>query len=104
MRSVPPSLARLPFVMALKPRRGTWAYGPDARTPVDAERALAWGGPDDPGDWHPVARTFRDGHAETWWAAEWRMPSVPDSGDHLHNARDARLGWEEVVTGGSGDL
>ncbi|WP_406431215.1 transposase [Streptomyces sp. NBC_01589] len=28
--------AGLPFVMALKPRHGTWAYGPDAHTPVDA--------------------------------------------------------------------
>jgi hypothetical protein len=67
--------AGLPFVMALKPRRGTWAYGPDAHTPVDAARALAWSGPDDPGDWRPVTRTFRDGHTQTWWAA------------------DARLGW-----------
>src|SRR5262249_59318000 len=33
--------AGLPFVLALKPRRGTWAYGPDAHTPVDAARALA---------------------------------------------------------------
>jgi hypothetical protein len=62
--------AGLPFVMALKPRRGTWAYGPDAHTPVDAARALAWDGPDDPGDWTPVTRTFRDGHAETWYAAD----------------------------------
>jgi len=64
------SEAGLPFVMALKPHRGTWAYGPDAHTPVDTARALAWGGPDDPGDWRPVTRTFRDGHAGTWWAAE----------------------------------
>src|SRR6266571_806412 len=67
--------AGLPFVMALKPRRGTWAYGPDAHTPADAARALAWHGPDDPGDWQEVTRTFRDGHTQTWWAA------------------DARLGW-----------
>ena len=33
-------------------------------------RDLAWDGPDDPGDWHPVTRTFRDGHTETWWAAD----------------------------------
>ena len=65
--------AGLPFVMALKPRRGTWAYGPDVHTPVDAARALAWDGPDDPGDWRPVTRTFRDGHTETWWAAEARL-------------------------------
>jgi hypothetical protein len=62
--------AGLPFVMALKPRRGTWAYGPDAHTPVDAARVLAWDGPDDPGDWRPVTRMFRDGHAGTWWAAD----------------------------------
>jgi hypothetical protein len=55
--------------MALKPRRGVWAYGPDAHTPVDAARVLAWHGPEDPGDWSPVTRTFRDGHAETWYAA-----------------------------------
>jgi len=64
------SEAGLPFVMALKPHRGTWAYGADARTPVDAARELAWGGPDEPGDWRPVTRIFRDGHAETWWAGE----------------------------------
>ena len=62
--------AGLPFVMALKPRRGTWAYGADAHTPVDAARDLAWGGPEDPGDWHPVTRAFRDGHAQTWYAAD----------------------------------
>src|ERR1700746_2991860 len=62
--------AGLPFVMALKPRRGTWAYGPDAHTPADAARALARDGPGDPGGWTAVTRTFRDGHTETWWAAE----------------------------------
>ena len=62
--------AGLPFVMALKPRRGTWAYGPDAHTPVDAARALTWHGPDDPGDWQAVTRAFRDGRTETWFAAD----------------------------------
>jgi DDE superfamily endonuclease len=62
--------AGLPFVMALRPRRGTWARAADAHTAVEAARALAWDGPDDPGDWHPVVRTFRDGHAETWRAAD----------------------------------
>ena len=62
--------AGLPFVMALRPRRGTWARAEEAHTPVDAARALAWDGPEDPGDWTPVTRTFRDGHAETWWAAD----------------------------------
>ena len=61
--------AGLPFVMALKPRRGTWAYGEAAHTPVDAARELAWGGPDDPGDGQPATWRLRDGHAETWWDA-----------------------------------
>jgi SRSO17 transposase len=65
--------AGLPFVMALRPRRGTWARAADAHTPVDAARALSWGGPDDPGDWTAVRRTFRDGHAETWWAADAKL-------------------------------
>jgi hypothetical protein len=62
--------AGLPFVMALRPRRGIWARAEDAHTPVEAARALAWGGPDDPGDWKAVTRRFRDGHTETWYAAD----------------------------------
>lgn len=67
--------AGMPFVLALKPRHGTWARGDQAHTPVDAARVLTWGGPGDPGDRNAVIRRFRDGHTETWWAA------------------DARLGW-----------
>ncbi len=61
------TVARLPFVLALKPSHGAWAYGKDAYTPVDAARALTWTDAEDPGDWTPVERTFRDGHTETWW-------------------------------------
>ena len=67
--------AGLPFVMALRPRHGTWAREADAHTPVDAARALAWNGPDDPGGWRPVTRVFRDGHAEAWHAAEATLGS-----------------------------
>ncbi|MET7794880.1 transposase, partial [Micrococcus luteus] len=67
--------AGLPFVMALKPSHGTWSYGKDAYTPADAAGALTWTDPEHPGDWTAVERTFRDGHTETWWAA------------------DAQLGW-----------
>jgi DDE superfamily endonuclease len=69
------SIAGLPFVMALKPSRGTWARRDQAHTPVDAARALAGTSPEEPGDWVEVTRVFRDGHTRTWWAA------------------DARLGW-----------
>ncbi|MFD7281661.1 IS701 family transposase [Streptomyces sp. NPDC059862] len=62
--------ADVPFVMAVKRRRGVWAYGDQAHTPVDAARELAWHGPSRPGDWTPITRTFRDGHTATWWAAD----------------------------------
>ncbi|MFG2716260.1 IS701 family transposase [Streptomyces goshikiensis] len=64
------SEAALPFVVAVKPSHGSWAYGKDAYTPVHAARALTWTDPEHPGDWAPVERTFRDGHTETWWAAD----------------------------------
>jgi hypothetical protein len=76
--------AGVPFVMALKPHRGTWAYGPDVPTPVDAARELAWDGPDEPGDWTAVQRTFRDGHTATWWAADAVFGAWgPDGGTRL---------------------
>nr|WP_281289088.1 transposase [Streptomyces cadmiisoli] len=65
--------AGLPFVMALKSRHGTWAYGPDAHTPADAARLLTWQDAEHPGDWSRIDRTFRDGHTTTWWAAEARL-------------------------------
>ncbi|MGV9945750.1 IS701 family transposase [Rhodococcus aetherivorans] len=74
--------AGLPFVTAMRPHRGTWAYGPGAYTPVDAARALHFGGPDAPGDWQPVVRTFRDGHTETWWAADATLGWWGPDGTH----------------------
>lgn len=62
--------ADLPFVLGLKPSRGVWAPIDDPHTPEEAARRLSWGGTDDPRDWTPIERQFRDGHAETWWAAE----------------------------------
>jgi DDE superfamily endonuclease len=62
--------ARLPYVLALKPNKGTWAPAEDAHTPQEAAQDLRWESPEVPGDWTPVRRRFRDGHEETWWAAE----------------------------------
>jgi hypothetical protein len=63
----------VPYVVALKPSKGTWAREEEPHTPEDAARRLHWSGPDDPGDWTPVVRRFRDGHEETWWAADLRF-------------------------------
>jgi SRSO17 transposase len=61
---------RLPYVLALKPSQGAWAPAEDVHTPQEAAQALRWASPEAPGDWTAVRRRFRDGHEETWWAAE----------------------------------
>ncbi|MEV8639471.1 IS701 family transposase [Streptosporangium sp. NPDC051023] len=69
----------LAYVLALKRRKGLWAPAWAAHTPIDAARALTWRGPDHPCDWTRVPRRFRDGHTETWWAADARLgPWGPD--------------------------
>src|SRR5918996_1596654 len=62
--------AGVPFVLALKPRKGTWAPANQAHTPVEAAGELDWQGPRKPGRWRRIQRRFRDGHTETWWAAD----------------------------------
>jgi SRSO17 transposase len=71
--------AGLPSVLALKPSSGIWAPAVAVPTPEEGARALRWDGPDEPGDWTPVVRRFRDGHEETRWAADLRYgPYGPD--------------------------
>jgi hypothetical protein len=65
--------AKVPFVLALKPRRGTWAPADQAHTPTEAAGELGWRGPTRPGRWRRVERRFRDGHTETWWAADAQL-------------------------------
>jgi hypothetical protein len=65
--------AKVPFVLALKPRKGTWAPADAAHTPVEAAGELGWRSPGRPGRWRRVQRRFRDGHTETWWAADAQL-------------------------------
>jgi hypothetical protein len=62
--------AKVAFVLALKPGKGTWAPADEPHTPVEAARELGWAGPGRPGPWRRVTRRFRDGHTQTWWAAD----------------------------------
>jgi SRSO17 transposase len=62
--------AELPFVLALRAKRGRWAPAEAAHTPEDAAREVPWESSRRPGGWTAVVRRFRDGHRETWWAAE----------------------------------
>ncbi|MFL6298009.1 MAG: IS701 family transposase [Actinomycetes bacterium] len=68
--------ARVAFVLAVKPRKGVWAPAEEVHTPREAAAKLAWAGRQRPGDWTPIIRRFRDGHTETWWAADARLPAA----------------------------
>ncbi len=67
--------ANLPYVLALKPHVGTWAPEHAAHTPIEAAQDLGWHSQRRPGGWQQVTRRFRDGHTETWWAADARLGS-----------------------------
>jgi hypothetical protein len=68
--------AGVAFVLAVKPRKGAWAPADEVHTPEEAARQLAWNSRRQPGDWTKVIRRFRDGHTETWWAADARLPAA----------------------------
>jgi DDE superfamily endonuclease len=68
--------AGVAYVLAVKPRKGVWAPADQTHTPQEAARQLAWASPAEPGDWTPVTRRFRDGHTETWWAADAALPAA----------------------------
>jgi hypothetical protein len=63
----------IPYVMGLRAHRGSWAPADDPHTPEDAARVVPWTSPRAPGGWTAVVRRFRDGHRETWWAADLRL-------------------------------
>ena len=76
--------AGLPYVVGLRPSKGTWAPAEDPHTPQEAAQRLRWNGADDPQDWTPVVRRFRDGDRQTWWAAELTLAGYgPDKPTRL---------------------
>lgn len=76
--------AGLPYVMSIRPSRGTWAPAEDAHTLRDAAERLRWRSPEEPGDWTAVERRFRDGHTERWWAADLTLIGYgPDQSTRL---------------------
>jgi hypothetical protein len=77
----------IPFVMALGPSHAWWA--PPERVGNVWEAAAfstvsSWGGPQEPGDWVRLERSFRDGRVEQWWALEAQGgPYGPESSERL---------------------
>lgn len=62
--------AGIASVLALKPSHGWWHPAAEVGALWEAAEQAAWESADKPGDWQAVARQFRDGHTEPWWAVE----------------------------------
>ncbi len=60
----------IPYVLALRGRSAPWAPPDRPQSPQAAARLTPWAGPAALGGWTAVVRRFRDGHRETWWAAD----------------------------------
>jgi DDE superfamily endonuclease len=61
---------QLGYVLGLKPSHCWWHANEDVGSLAEVAEAAIWQGPEQPGAWEQVVRTFRDGHTETWWALE----------------------------------
>ena len=72
------------YVLALRPSPTWWARAGTITSLAEAARAAPWDGPERPGDWQRVDRTFRDGHTETWWAREMQVgPYGPEKSQRV---------------------
>jgi SRSO17 transposase len=60
------------YVLALKPSHAWWHKMGEIGSPWEAAITAgeAWRDARHPGDWVKVARSFKDGHQEEWWALE----------------------------------
>ena len=60
----------VPYVVALRPSHAWWAPVEAIGAVWEVAGAGGWVSPEQSGDWVPVERVFRDGHATTWWGLE----------------------------------
>ena len=61
----------IPYVLAVKPSYSWYLpTGGGHQTVQELAREAGWDGEGSPGEWVALKRSFRDGHAERWWAFE----------------------------------
>jgi SRSO17 transposase len=74
----------LGYVLALPPSWCWWHREGTIGSLQEAVAAAPWGGPEEPGAWVPIERSFRDGHSETWWVLEVTAgPYGPDKRERV---------------------
>ena len=61
---------QVPYVMALKPSHAWWHQEGVAGSLQEVAKEAGWVSREQPGQWVPITRTFRDGSTQEWWAVE----------------------------------
>jgi SRSO17 transposase len=74
----------IPYVLALGPSHAWWHRIGEPGSVEEVARASEWAGPEEPGEWVRLERTFRDGRSEQWWVLEAeRGPYGPEKSRRL---------------------
>jgi hypothetical protein len=74
----------VPYVLALGTSHAWWHRVGEPGSVQEVARAASWAGPDEPGEWTRLERTFREGRVEEWWALEAeRGPYGPEKRKRL---------------------
>ena len=60
-------IRRIPYVLALKSSYAWYRPVGEPDSVKEIARIAPWNGPEKPGEWVGLWRTFRDGHTERWW-------------------------------------
>jgi hypothetical protein len=60
----------VPYVLALNPSHAWWHPEDVAGSLRDVAHEAGWVSAEQPGQWVPISRTFRDGSTQDWWALE----------------------------------
>ncbi len=89
----------VPYVLALGPSHTWWHRVGEPGSVQEVARAATWGGPEEPGEWTRLERTFRDGRVEEWWALEAeRGPYGPEKRKRLVVTTTDPAGLPDLTT------
>jgi SRSO17 transposase len=61
---------KVPYVLALNPSHGWWHPEGVAGSLQEVAKEAGWVSREQPGQWVPITRTFRDGSTQQWWAVQ----------------------------------
>ncbi len=82
------------YVLSLKRSHCWWHKEGQIGALWEAAEAAGWKDAAEPGEWKKVARTFRDGHEERWWALE--VQAGPYGPERAHRAVVATIDPEKL--------